>query len=104
MSNEHQPDLIGDPLRFVDPVAGTKCTLTEFIAACQVFRDAHPGSGNWPVQKYMGGARQHAGIASVAYMKLKPIPSVGKVQVLPQFWQAGFDDESLKGPPVVRFT
>lgn len=104
MSNEHQPDLIGDPLRFVDPAAGDRRTLDQHIAACIALRDANPGSGDWPVQKYMAGARQHAGAVHVAHIKVKLISNVGRAVALPAFWQAGFDDEASKGPPVVRVT
>lgn len=88
--------------KVLDAAEGTPMTLDEHIAECVAFRDAHPGSGQWLVQKYLAGARYHAGKVELAFPKVNVIKGQGRAIAIPQFWQAQYDDESQRGEPVVR--
>lgn len=101
MSEQELPG-IPAAVQVIDAAEGTPMTLDEHIQACLEFKAAHPGSGSWLVQKYLAGARYHAGRVELAHPKVSLIKSQGRAIAVPQFWQAKYDDESLRGAPVVR--
>ena len=98
-----EADLFGDEQVF-DVAKGDKTTLDELIERLLDFRAANPGSGGMLVEKYLAGARWHAGKVELAHAKVVRMETAGRVVAIPQFWSPQYDEPGLKGPACVRIS
>jgi hypothetical protein len=79
-------------------------TLNQYIEELVKLRDANPGSGHWPVEKWLPSKGRHtAPLPQVAHRLARSILGGQRTMMLPTaFWQPGHDRPEDRGEAVVR--
>lgn len=79
-------------------------TLDQYIEELIQLRAQHPGSGSWPVEKWMPSKGRHtAPLPAIAYRLARRICHGQRVMMQPPaFWQPGHDRPEDQGDAVIR--
>lgn len=82
----------------------TDVTLDQYIEELVKLRDANPGSGSWPVEKWLPSKGRHAATLPVVAFRLEKKILGGRCTITrpPAFWQADYDKLEDRGEPVIR--
>lgn len=82
----------------------TDITLDQYIEELVQLRARNPGSGSWPVEKWMPSKGRHtAPLPTVAYRAASRVGWGPRgALLLPAFWQPGHDRPEDKGDAVIR--